>query len=51
MIIGGVVLFVLSFAFGIPILWSLGIIIVIIGVVLLLAGSMGHPIAGRRHYF
>ncbi|MCA1708929.1 MAG: DUF6131 family protein [Actinobacteria bacterium] len=34
-----------------PILWTLGIILVVIGVVLVLLGTAGHAIGGRRHYF
>jgi hypothetical protein len=44
-------LLVLGFFLGVPILWTLGIIVLVIGAVLLLAGSMGRPLAGRRHYY
>ena len=32
-------------------LWSIGIILVVIGVVLALLGSTGRAVGGRRHYF
>jgi hypothetical protein len=51
MIILGVVLLILGFIFGIPILWTLGIILAIIGVVLYVAGSRGRRIGPRSHYW
>jgi hypothetical protein len=49
-IILGIVLIVLGLLFKISILWTIGIIVAVIGLVLLLAGSMGRPV-GRRHYW
>ena len=51
MIIIGIVLMLIGFLLGVPILWSLGVIIMIVGVVLWLLGSMGRQVGGRRHYF
>ena len=51
MIIFGVILLVLGFLLAIPILWTIGIIVLVIGLVLLLLGSMGRAVAGRRHYY
>ncbi|WP_371614332.1 DUF6131 family protein [Streptomyces sp. NBC_00454] len=51
MIALGIVLLVLGYLLGISILWSLGIILVIIGVVLWILGSVGHAVGGRRHYW
>ncbi|NKY88712.1 DUF6131 family protein [Nocardia veterana] len=51
MIVLGVILLVLGFIFGIPILWTLGIIAVVIGAILALLGMMGRPVGGRAHYF
>jgi Family of unknown function (DUF6131) len=50
-IILGIVLLVLGLIFKISILWTIGIILAIIGLVLLLAGSMGRAVGGRRHYW
>ncbi len=47
----GIVLLVLGFVFAIPLLWTLGIILTVIGVALLLVGAVGHEILGRRHYW
>ena len=51
MIVLGIVLLVVGYLLSIPILQTLGIILVVIGVVLFLLGSTGHAIGGRRHYF
>lgn len=51
MIIIGAILLVLGFVFGVPILWTLGVAVLVIGVVLFLFGSMGRAIGGRRHYY
>ncbi len=51
MIIVGIVLMIIGFLAGIAILWSLGVIIVIVGLVLWLLGALGHAVGGRRHYF
>lgn len=50
MIILGVVLLVLGFLLAIPILWTIGIVVLVIGLVLLLVGFAGHPVGGRRWY-
>ena len=51
LIILGVILLIIGFIAGISILWTIGIIAVVIGVVLALLGMAGHAVGGRRHYF
>jgi hypothetical protein len=51
MIILGIVLLVLGWLLSISILTTLGIIILIIGLVFLLLGALGRPVAGRRYWF
>ena len=51
MIIAGLILLILGFFLHVPILWTLGIIVLVIGAVLWIAGSVGRPVAGRRHYW
>jgi hypothetical protein len=51
MILLGVILMIIGFLAAIPLLWSVGIILVVIGVILALAGMMGHAVGGRRHYY
>ncbi|MEV6180476.1 DUF6131 family protein [Streptomyces sp. NPDC052016] len=51
MIVLGIILLVVGFVTGISILWTIGIILAVIGVVLWIMGSVGHAVAGRRHYW
>ena len=51
MIVLGIILLVVGFLLGIPILWTLGVILVVIGLSLVVLGSVGHAVGGRRHYF
>ncbi|MET9657091.1 DUF6131 family protein [Streptomyces sp. NPDC006510] len=51
MIILGIILLVVGFVTGISILWTIGIVLAAIGVVLWILGSLGHAVAGRRHYW
>lgn len=51
MIILGVILLIVGYVAGIAILWTLGIILVLVGLVLWILGSVGHAIGGRRHYW
>ena len=51
MIILGIILLILGFILGVPILWTLGIILVVIGVILFILGSAGREIGGRRHWY
>lgn len=50
MIILGIVLVLAGYLVGIPILETLGVILLIVGVLLLLLGG-AYPVAGRRHWF
>ncbi len=51
MIILGIVLLVVGYLLGIPILWTLGIILVVVGAILVLLGGAGRAVGGRRHYW
>jgi hypothetical protein len=51
MIVLGLVLLLLGFIAGIPILWTVGVILVILGVVFALLGATGRAVGGRRHYY
>jgi hypothetical protein len=50
-IILGVILLVIGFVTGISILWTIGIILAVVGLILWILGGMGHGVAGRRHYW
>jgi hypothetical protein len=51
MIVLGLILLILGFLLGINILWTLGIILIVVGVILEILGSMGRAIGGRRHWY
>lgn len=51
LIIIGIVLLLAGFLTGIAILWTLGIIVLLVGLVLLLLGRTGRPVRGRSHYW
>jgi hypothetical protein len=51
MIVLGIILLVVGFLAGISILWTIGIILLVVGAILWILGSVGHAVAGRRHYW
>jgi Family of unknown function (DUF6131) len=51
MIFLGVALTVVGLIQSIPIVWTIGIVLLIIGIVVELMGMAGHTVAGRRHYY
>ncbi|MFF1903078.1 DUF6131 family protein [Kitasatospora sp. NPDC058218] len=51
MIVLGVILLVIGFVTGISILWTIGLILALIGLILWIMGAVGHEVGGRRHYW
>jgi Family of unknown function (DUF6131) len=51
MIVLGVILLILGWVLGISILWTIGIIVLIIGVVFLVLGQLGHGVGGRKYWY
>ena len=51
MIILGIILLIIGFVAKVAVLWSIGILLVLIGLVLAVLGSVGRAVGGRRHYF
>ncbi len=51
MITLGVILLVIGFFTGIGILWTIGAILLVIGVILWILGAMGRAVGGRPHYY
>ena len=51
MIILGVILLIIGFVAKIAIVWTVGVIVLLVGVVLFVAGKLGHAVGGRHHYF
>jgi Family of unknown function (DUF6131) len=51
MIIIGLILLIIGFLANIAILWTIGIVALVAGLILLLLGSIGRGVGGRRHYW
>jgi hypothetical protein len=51
MAVFGLILMLIGFVLGIQILWSLGLIVLLVGLVLWALGALGHAVGGRKHYF
>ncbi|HEX3514053.1 MAG TPA: DUF6131 family protein [Trebonia sp.] len=51
MIILGLVLLIVGFVVKIGVLWSIGVALLVIGLILALLGATGRAVAGRRHYW
>ncbi|MEU4192716.1 DUF6131 family protein [Kribbella sp. NPDC026611] len=51
MIVLGLILLILGFVLGISILWTIGIILLLVGAVLWILGSTGRAVGGRRHWY
>jgi hypothetical protein len=51
MMIVGAILLILGWLTGTSILTTIGVILLVVGAILFLLGSVGRPLAGRRHYW
>lgn len=51
MIVLGIILLVIGFIAKIAILWSIGILVLVVGAILALLGVAGREIGGRRHWY
>jgi hypothetical protein len=51
MIVVGLICLLLGLVLGVPLLWSIGVALLVIGLILVLVGSTGHAVRGRRHYW
>ncbi|MGA7051717.1 MAG: hypothetical protein WBZ37_10635 [Mycobacterium sp.] len=51
MIILGIILLVVGYVAAIPILYSIGGLLVVIGVILWILGAVGRPVGGRKVWF
>ncbi len=51
MIVLGVILLIIGFVATIKIIWILGIIALVVGAVLAIAGASGRAIGGRKHWY
>jgi len=51
LIILGAVLLIIGFIAGISILWTIGLVLIVVGAVLALLGGTGRRVGGRAHWF
>ncbi|WP_192860047.1 hypothetical protein [Mycobacterium sp. MS1601] len=51
MIVLGAILLILGFVLNINILWTIGIILLVIGAVFWILGAVGRPVAGRKAWY
>jgi hypothetical protein len=51
MLVLGIILLILGWLLSIQILWTIGIILIVVGAVLYLLGAVGRSIGPRRHYW
>jgi hypothetical protein len=47
----GLLLLILGLVLGIGILYTIGLVLIVIGAVLWILGSMDRGVSGRRHYW
>jgi hypothetical protein len=47
----GIILLIIGFVAGIAIIWTIGVIVVVIGVIFALLGFAGREIGGRKHWY
>jgi hypothetical protein len=50
-IILGVILLIIGLVASSSILWTIGLVLIVVGVILALLGTMGRAVGGRRHYY
>ena len=51
MIILGIILLLIGYFAGIPILYTVGGILVLVGVILWVLGAVGRPVGGRKIWY
>jgi hypothetical protein len=51
MIVLGIILLIIGFVAKIAILWTIGIVLIVIGAILFLLGAAGREVGGRRHWY
>lgn len=50
-IVLGLILLIIGFVAGISILWTIGIIVLVIGVIFYILGAAGRPVGGRKVWY
>ena len=42
---------IIGFVLGVPALWTIGLILLVIGAILFLVGALGREVGGRRYWY
>ncbi len=51
MVVFGLILLIIGFVLAFKLLWTIGMIVLLIGLVLWVLGALGHAVGGRKHYY
>lgn len=51
MIVLGIILLIIGLLAKIAVLWTIGIIVLVVGAILALLGTTGRAVGGRRHWY
>lgn len=51
MIVFGLILLIIGFGLAFKILWSIGMILLLVGLALWALGTLGHAVGGPRRYY
>jgi hypothetical protein len=51
MIILGLIILVVGYLLNISVLWTIGLILMVVGAILWLLGATGRAVGGRSHYW
>ena len=51
MILLGVILLIIGFVAKVSLIWTLGIILIVVGAILALLGGTGRAVGGRKHWY
>ena len=47
----GLILAILGVLLSVPVLWIIGLVLVVVAAILGIAGAVGNGVGGRRHYY
>jgi Family of unknown function (DUF6131) len=50
-ILGIIFLIIAAFVAKLAVLWTIGLILIAVGLILVVVSALGHPVGGRRHWF
>lgn len=51
MIVLGIILLILGAVLNVGILWVIGAVLVVLGLIFWILGALGRAVGGRRHYY